>query len=379
MDSLPQNRKVVEHNDLISSVAKMDKVPLQIFELAVSCINTKNPPKDNIVYLSKRELFSFFDLSSASKHARFKLAIEHMQKQAFFEIAVTENKGVRFRNIVPIPFVEWTDYDDQVMIQFTPQIMPYLIDLKNNFTQYALSDVMQLNSKHSITLYKWLSMNYNQFEHYQYKGNRTENQLNSYQNPIITIKELRKLTDTETKYERLDNFEQRILIDTLEDINEHTHLNVTYEKIKKGRKVESVQFHVKKKFVAPLDYKEEQADEAYLAKKEEDTQTNQALYTAAMTNAYTQLLLKIFLLNAVDLTDMDLMIGLQKNVYPLYDQLKELRGLSGVEKHLSYVTAKQTAFSKQNVAKYLQKAIKQYLVQVKIEDEGINWKGDYDI
>ncbi|EOT45112.1 hypothetical protein OMY_02246, partial [Enterococcus sulfureus ATCC 49903] len=121
------------------------------------------------------------------------------------------------------------------------------------------------------------------------------------------------------------------------------------------------------------------ADEAYLAKKEQDTQNNQALYTVAMTNPYTQMLLKLFLLDALELTDMDLMIGLQKNVYPLYDKLKELRGLKGVDKHLSYVTAKQTAFSKTNVAKYLHKSIKQYLVQVKIEDQGIDWKGEYDI
>ena len=58
MNEFPK-RKVVEHNDLISSVAKMDKVPLKIFELAVSCIDTDNPPKDNIVFLSKRELFAF--------------------------------------------------------------------------------------------------------------------------------------------------------------------------------------------------------------------------------------------------------------------------------------------------------------------------------
>ena len=32
------SRKVAEHNDLISSVAKMDKTPLKMFELAVSCI-----------------------------------------------------------------------------------------------------------------------------------------------------------------------------------------------------------------------------------------------------------------------------------------------------------------------------------------------------
>ncbi|MER6106524.1 hypothetical protein ABT115_30780, partial [Streptomyces sp. NPDC001832] len=45
------SRKVAEHNDLISSVAKMDKTPLKMFELAVSCIDTDAPPKVNIVFL----------------------------------------------------------------------------------------------------------------------------------------------------------------------------------------------------------------------------------------------------------------------------------------------------------------------------------------
>ena len=58
-----KERKVVEHNDLISSIAKMDKTPLKIFELSVSCIDTENPPKDNTIYLSKKELFKFFDVS----------------------------------------------------------------------------------------------------------------------------------------------------------------------------------------------------------------------------------------------------------------------------------------------------------------------------
>ena len=38
-------RKVVEHNSLITSIAKMDKTPLKIFELAVSYIDTENLPK----------------------------------------------------------------------------------------------------------------------------------------------------------------------------------------------------------------------------------------------------------------------------------------------------------------------------------------------
>ena len=52
-------RKVVEHNSLITSIAKMDKTPLKMFELAVSCIDTEKPLEDNTVYLSKRDLFAF--------------------------------------------------------------------------------------------------------------------------------------------------------------------------------------------------------------------------------------------------------------------------------------------------------------------------------
>ena len=63
-----EKRKIVEHNDLITSVAKMDKVPLKIFELAVSLIDTDNPPKNNTIYLSKTELFSFFKVDDSNKH-----------------------------------------------------------------------------------------------------------------------------------------------------------------------------------------------------------------------------------------------------------------------------------------------------------------------
>lgn len=125
--------------------------------------------------------------------------------------------------------------------------MPYLIDLKNNFTQYAISDIMELNSKYSIILYKWFSMSYNQFEHYQYKPNRTKKQLEDYKSPRIIISDLRELTDTVDDYSRFDNFEKRVIKDAIKEINSFTHFNVEYKKIKKGRSIDSIQFHIVKK------------------------------------------------------------------------------------------------------------------------------------
>ena len=360
-------RKVVEHNSLITSIAKMDKTPLKMFELAVSCIDTEEPPKDNAVYLSKEELFSFFKVSDNDKHSRFKQAIAKMQEQAFFEIKEEKNKGFKFRRILPIPTVEWTDYDDKVMIRFNQDIMPYLIELKQNFTKYALSEIMELNSKYSIILYKWLSMNYNQYEHYSNKGGRRAEQVESYRNPSISVKELREITDTVNEYKEIYDFEKRVLKNAIEEINEHTSFNVSYEKIKKGRSIDSIVFHIEKKRKADDNsYKLE--DQAYIEGKKAKEETEKDLYTESMQSPYTKLLSENMLLFPNDFMDIKTMAGLQKNVYPLYDELKALRGLNGVKGHLSYVSSKQEAYSKRNIAKYLKKAIEHYLPTVKRQD-----------
>lgn len=360
-------RKVVEHNSLITSIAKMDKTPLKMFELAVSLIDTDNPPKDQTVYLSKRELFAFFKVTDHDKHSRFKEAIEKMQKQAFFQIKKEQDKGFKFVSIVPIPYVEWTDYHDEVLIRFSPEIMPYLINLKTNFTQHALSDISELNSKYAIILYRWLSMNYNQYEHYSVKGGRREEQVESYRNPTMSMRDLREMTDTVKDYQRIDNFEKRVLKAGLDEINAHTSFSVTYEKIKKGRSIDSIVFYITRKHVADdISYKLD--DPAYIDGKIRQEESEKDLVYEAMKSPYTKLLMEHFLLSYIDLTDTAILSGLQKNVYPLYDELKELRGLKGVKEHLAYIRDKQDDYSKNNIAKYLKKSIEQYLPIVKRQD-----------
>ena len=362
-----EKRKVVEHNALIQSVAKMQKTALKMFELAVSCIDTENLPENNTVYLSKKELFSFFEVSSSSKHSQFKEAIEFMQKQAYFKIRSNKALGIEYESIVPIPYVKWNDYNDEVTIQFSEHIMPYLINLKAEFTQYKISELQKLNSKYSLILYRWLSMQYNQYEHYSVKGGRRAEQVEAYRNPSIPVKELRVITDTVNDYVRFQSLETWVLKKPLEEINAHTSFNVTYDKIKKGRSIDSIVFHIEKKRMAD-DNSYKLDDRAYQEDKARKAETEDQLVLQAMNSPYTKLLMEHFLLSYLDLMDKKILAGLQKNVYPLYDELKELRGLNGVKDHLSYVASKKEAYSKRNVAKYLKKAIEQYLPTVKLQD-----------
>ena len=210
-------------------------------------------------------------------------------------------------------------------------------------------------------------MSYNQYEHYRAKGGRRAEQVEAYRNPSITVKELRILTDTTNEYKNFTDFSRWILNKPLAEINAHTSFNVTYDKIKKGRSIDSIVFHIEKKRKADDNsYKLE--DTAYQEDKARKAETEDKLAIEAMKSKYTTLLLENMLLSPFEMQDTKIMAGLQVHVYPLYDELKALRGLKGVKDHLSYVASKQEAYSKRNVAKYLKKAIEQYLPTVKRQD-----------
>ena len=210
-------------------------------------------------------------------------------------------------------------------------------------------------------------MNYNQYEHYNFKGGRRQEQVESYRNPIISMRELREMTDTVNEYKNMTDFTKWVLKKSISEINEHTTFNVTYDKEKKGRSIESIVFHIAKKQVADdISYKLD--DPVYIDGKIRQEESEKDLVYEAMKSPYTKLLMEYFLLSYIDLTDTAILSGLQKNVYPLYDELKELRGLNGVKEHLAYIRDKQDDYSKKNIAKYLKKSIEQYLPIVKRQD-----------
>lgn len=232
--------KVVrQHNELISGISKMDLIPLKIFELCVAAIDTFNPPKDNTIYLSKKELYSFFDAKDSNKSVRFKDSIKKLQEKSIFQIKEESKGKLQYSSIVPIPTVKWNNYEDEIIVIFNNDVMPYLIDFKEgHFTKYLLSDIGKLHSKYSIILYKWISMNYRKWEGKPYENNLV------YKNPYITIQELRNYTDTEEEYKRFTNFEKWVVKDPIEEINKNTHFNVKYKKKKNGRSIEGIQFYI---------------------------------------------------------------------------------------------------------------------------------------
>lgn len=364
-----QKQNVVQENTLIDSLADMDLAPLKLFELAVSCIDTENPPEDNTVSLEKETIFSFFDTNHKNKYDFFRNAIKKLHEQSFFEVKELKEKGkFKYRTISPVQETEWSDVNNIVKIKFTDSVMPFLLELnKGNFTQYAIADIGKLESFYSIVIYKWLRKDFNKFEKYSKEGTRTEKQLEQWKNPKISVDELRRITNTTDMYKRFDSFERGVLERAVEEINQKTDFKITYDKIRTGRPIGIIKFHIdREKLKAPLPYKEE--DESAIESTRRKIKELDDVFSKAVAHKYTEQLANSELITASQMINKDLMYVLYTKVYPIYDEIGSIGGNTAIRNHHEYVKGKMIDYDekKKNIAQYLRKSAEDYLRKLKI-------------
>lgn len=114
-----------------------------------------------------------------------------------------------------------------IKIRLDEDMKPYLLQLKQNFTQYELVYTLHFKSKYTIRLYELLkSIHFHELETYTRK---------------YSIEELRRVLGAET-YTEYRDFKRRVLDPSVKEVNDYSDKEVSYEEIKKGRKVTGVQF-----------------------------------------------------------------------------------------------------------------------------------------
>lgn len=321
-------KMVTQHNDLIKAVAEMDRMPLKLFEIIVGSYDDRRS-KDT-VQIKKQLIYDLMDVKGSNKSYRLRTAIRNLHTHSTFHFEKKEDDGtITEYSIAPIQEIEWNSAKDFVQVTFAPKLLPYISMLQNNFTKYKLTDVAGLNSKHAITLYKLLAMNYNQFQYYTKHPDKLRNhdQLNVYANPKFTVKELKHVTGTEKMYKnRFSNFEKVVLKSPVKEINDNTEFSISYEKIKKGRSVQAIQFHVTKDNI-------KQAVDNY--SKPVGLEYD---YQQAVNSKYSPLLATYGVVDMLTIMqNKKLIIKLANEVYPLYDQMIDRFGEKSLNQHLTYL------------------------------------------
>lgn len=150
-------------------------------------------------------------------------------------------------NLGWISSMEYKQGEGTIRVLVSPDLLPYIIDLKKNgnFTSFLLENILHLGSAHAIKIYQLLKQ-------VIWKGDGR----------VIGLDELRSILGvSNTKsYFAYKSIKQRILEVAKREINEKTDLTISYSEIKKGRKVEAIQFKITQKAK-----QKEKADETVLA------------------------------------------------------------------------------------------------------------------
>ena len=323
------DRQIAEHNDLIRSTAKMSVSSLKLFEIAVSCLDSKNPNQSSNIKINKDSIFEVMGYKSVNRNSWLTKVLIKLQKEAFFSFSFSDEAGFHDVSIAPIGVIRNSHSSKYVEIGFHPEIMPYLIDLRKNFTHYQLNDILSLSSRYAISIYRLLIMNYNQYTYYCNSSLRTPEQLTNYLNPTISLGELRKLLGiSKEKYRDFRDFNRRVLQTSIADINEHTAITVQVEKISVSKRITAVKF-----LITP---KESQA----LPKRTKALVKQPDVNAIAdlMSSPYTASLMMASLTDPVKLaSDAQYQGMLLDRLYPAYDQFSKKYGKDVLLRHIAYV------------------------------------------
>lgn len=116
-------------------------------------------------------------------------------------------------------------------VKLDEDLVPYLFELGQRFTQYQLYNILAMKSAFSVRLYELLKS-------YAFQKSKTFD--------LDNLKHL-LMVDNVKSYDRFPDFRRKVLEKAQEEINELTDLKIYFEPITKGRKVVKIKFIIQEK------------------------------------------------------------------------------------------------------------------------------------
>lgn len=226
MSDYKWNNKVVQANQFVrQSYNNLKGLEIKVLDTLVSCVDTMHPKTK--IEITKSELAKAIGMRVDNNYTYVKQSLQALLNETW---SFTTSEYQEYRHF--LERVRWYYYEDRVEVEFHKDILPMLVDLKNNFLVYSAYDLNYLKSRYTMILYKYI-LSYIK----QYKTTDFE----------IPYEELKKVLNVSKNYARFDNFNNRVLKPFVSEVNNSKCLPylVSYSKVIGNRKVVAIHFVVR--------------------------------------------------------------------------------------------------------------------------------------
>ena len=226
-----KNLTVYKANEVIEAGYKLS---LNEQRVVLACIgqvdSTKKLLATDEFELSAKDFAHLFSVSDENAYQ----ALIEVTKTLFNRYVVVENpyperpkvKRLEMRWISSIKHIP---DEGKVILMFAQDMLPYLSELKGQFTRYKLEHIGNMTSIYGIRLYELLMQ-------WKTTGKRE-----------VDIDWLKQQFELDESYNRMDNFKARVLDPAVNDINTHSNYQVSWEQRKTGRRVTHLTFQFEEK------------------------------------------------------------------------------------------------------------------------------------
>lgn len=224
---------VVMQNRIEQCFHKMTLDEKRLLILASPTARMIDASEKDAIEVTAEQFANECGIKVSSAYKQLEVASKNLLNRSFSYI---NERGKR----VGVTWVIRAVYEDgYISVCFPDEVLIMLkaFDASNPFTKYKKENVLLLKGEYSIDLYHIAK---------KYEG------MTTFQ---MTLEDYKLELGLPKSYNRINNLKARALEPAIDEINEKTDINITYENVKRGRTVTGLKFTVKPKAKKTLEEK----------------------------------------------------------------------------------------------------------------------------
>lgn len=215
---------VVMQNTITQAFREMSIDEKRLILLASPIVRLSKATEKTAIEILASDFASFSGIDDKSSYKQMRVASKKLMKRTFI---YNHKEGE-----TEVQWVIRSRYQDgRVKVFFTEEVIDLLklFDSLNPYTKYLKQDILSLQLTYSIDLYHLAKK-------HQKMGSFT-----------MSLNEYRKELGTPKSYNRINNLKKYAVDSPINEINDKTDINISYENVKRGKEVTGLKFTVKAK------------------------------------------------------------------------------------------------------------------------------------
>ncbi len=217
-----KNNKIVKANQLIECKGNLSQNAQKLLAMLIGMLRTDDTEFQEYA-MNIKDFLSHINSKSNNTEA-IKECSEELMRNPFW----IDGKLFNWCSYVDIEKME-----GYIIMEVHKYLKPYLLELKSNFTEYHIVNILSLNGDYTPRLYEYFLMRFNEYKAQYKKQHKKTPKSFTFEIEIDWLRDTFKISDGY----RYNDIKRQIIEKAIKQFKAKTDIKFTYEEQKLGKKV----------------------------------------------------------------------------------------------------------------------------------------------